>query len=707
MNLSLPHRRIVAAVSRLYSLRLFLWLLIFFITTCSTAFPQSLTENPYSTAYRNSFGKLPKQPTAGDWMFANWVKSETELLSGKWSDFSKQLKDWDSQQEVYRQQLRDMLGLDPLPEKTDLKATVTNVLTHPEFTVENLHFQSRPGLYCTANVYVPKNINGRVPAVLYLCGHGAVKENGISYGNKTHYQHHGAWFARNGYVCMVLDSVQLGEIEGKHHGTHHLDMWWWNSRGFSAAGPEAWNCVRALDYLQSRADVDPDKLGVTGRSGGGAYSWWIAALDTRIKAACPVAGITDLQNHCVDGCVEGHCDCMYMVNSFRWDYSMVAALVAPRPLLICNTDKDSIFPLDGVVRLHGNVRRFYDHFGSPDKLGIAITEGGHVDTQELQMPVMRWFNKWLKNSNAPVNNFAEKYFTVKELKVLAAIPEDEITSRCYENFTTLATNDKPHSPESIVEELRSKTFGAWPWMPSEIEVPIPRVLSEKVLGKVRLTVYKCASQADINLRLYVLQPDDNKPIKNVTFAIQDAAGFDENLNFLCNGFDEILKDEAALLKNTQEKISNFEKGISELSDRNEAIVLCVPRGVGLTALGGDAKYQTQVRRRLMLLGSTMASGQVYDCIRALDLVRSLESFKSAKFKMVAEPEMTEVGCFAVLMGAKVDSLELKFAPRADQQAADFLNWSRIVTPEQLLKLVQEKASTVVLNVKQPSPKLPE
>ena len=72
--------------------------------------------------------------------------------------------------------------------------------------------------------------------------------------------------------------------------------------------------------------------------------------DERIKAAVPVAGITDLENHVIDGTVEGHCDCMYFANTYGWDYPQVAALVAPRPLLISNTDRDSIFPLGGVVR---------------------------------------------------------------------------------------------------------------------------------------------------------------------------------------------------------------------------------------------------------------------------------------------------------------------------------------------------------------------
>jgi cephalosporin-C deacetylase-like acetyl esterase len=111
----------------------------------------------------------------------------------------------------------------------------------------------------------------------------------------------------------------MGEIEGIHHGTYRYGMWWWNARGYSSAAVEAWNCIRALDYLETRPEVDANRFGVTGRSGGGAYSWWVAALDERIKVAVPVAGITSLQNHVVDGCVEGHCDCMYQVNTYRWD----------------------------------------------------------------------------------------------------------------------------------------------------------------------------------------------------------------------------------------------------------------------------------------------------------------------------------------------------------------------------------------------------
>ncbi len=211
----------------------------------------------------------PKLDTSrGDRMIAEYFRLETQKLQDACLTDVKDLADWKAKREEFRRQLLEMLGLDPWPERTDLHATVTGRTEHEEFVVEKLHFQSRPGLYVTGNLYVPRNLQGRAPAILYVCGHGALKKDGVSFGNKVSYQHHGGWFARNGYVCLTIDTLQMGEIEGIHHGTYRYKMWWWLNRGYTPAGVEAWNCVRALDYLQTRPEVDPERLGVTGRSGG-------------------------------------------------------------------------------------------------------------------------------------------------------------------------------------------------------------------------------------------------------------------------------------------------------------------------------------------------------------------------------------------------------------------------------------------------------
>ena len=108
-----------------------------------------------AAAYRNPYGKLPASPTPGDRMFADYFRAETQTLQERCLADIQTLDDWNQRKDKYRAQLHEMLGLYPLPPKTDLKATVTGKIDHPEFTVEKLHFQSMPGLYVTANLYVP------------------------------------------------------------------------------------------------------------------------------------------------------------------------------------------------------------------------------------------------------------------------------------------------------------------------------------------------------------------------------------------------------------------------------------------------------------------------------------------------------------------------------------------------------------------------
>jgi hypothetical protein len=392
--------------------------------------------------------------------FSAYFAAETQMLAERCLAEIETKEDWDAEVDTYRQQLQYMLGLDPMPERTPLQPVITGSHEREGIVVENLHFQSSPGLYVTGNLYRPKTVTDKLPGILYVCGHGRAVKDGISYGNKTYYQHHGAWFARNGYVCLVIDTIQLGEIEGIHHGTYKYKMWWWNTRGYTPAGVEAWNGMRAIDYLQSRPEVDGERIGVTGRSGGGAYSWWIAALDQRVKCAVPVAGITSLKNHVVDGCIEGHCDCMYMVNSHRWDFAQVAALVAPRPLLISNTDKDSIFPLDGVVDVYTKTKRIYDLLGASNKIGLHITEGPHKDTQELRVHAFRWLNRWLKNDDSLITIPAEKLFTLEELRVFKELPADEIVTRIHETFVPRAEPGEIGTTEHLAF-LKQHCFKAW------------------------------------------------------------------------------------------------------------------------------------------------------------------------------------------------------------------------------------------------------
>ena len=119
---------------------------------------------------------------------------------------------------------------------------------------------------------------GRFPAILFNHGSGRTVDD-LTVGRGP--ESIGPLFARHGYVCLVLDSLQLGEIAAIHHGTYREGRWWWHSRGYTPAGVECLNGIRGIDYLISRPDVDPQRIAVTGISGGGAATFWIAAADER------------------------------------------------------------------------------------------------------------------------------------------------------------------------------------------------------------------------------------------------------------------------------------------------------------------------------------------------------------------------------------------------------------------------------------------
>lgn len=629
----------------------------------------------------------------GDRLIADYFRAETRALADRCLADITTLETWTARRDGYRRQLLEMLGLEPMPERTDLRAVITGRIERTECTVEKLQFQSRPGLYVTATLYLPKDRAAPAPAVLYLCGHAPVKKDGISFGNKAAYQHHGAWLAQNGYVCLILDTLQLGEIEGLHHGTYREGMWWWNARGYTPAGVETWNAIRALDYLQSRPEVDGARIGVTGRSGGGAYSWYLAAVDERVKVAVPVAGITDLENHVVDGCVTGHCDCMYLVNTYRWDYPLVAALVAPRPLLISNSDKDSIFPLEGVVRTHAKVRAVYRLYDAADKLGLQITEGDHNDTQELRLHALTWFNRHLKGKDPPIETTARALFAPEELRVFEALPEDAINARIHETFVLAAAPPEvPATPaawtrqrETWLAWLRERVFGGWPETP---EPPNVETTVSVERNGVRLRILAFNSQRPFRLPLCLLDAGGRSRASSVTLRVLDEVGWQRLGAALRHGFGEVPGLEAL----PEPDAAGFARLRESVRGSAGPVAFFAPRGVGPTAWDASEPGRTQLRRRFMLLGQTLDGIRVWDVRRAVQALGAVEGLTESRVTLRGEGPMSAITLYAALFEPRITGLELGNLPGSHRDGPDFLNVLRALDIPQAVALAVERCS---------------
>lgn len=663
------------------------------------AFSAALAKSPYPE-------KTPDTP--GNKLLDRYFAGEARTLAETGGLHGIQsAEDWKAKAPEYRRQLFEMLGLDPLPEKTALNPVKTGELKGEGFRVEKMHFQSMPGLYVTANLYLPEKVEKPLPTILYVCGHANVIENGISLGNKTGYEHHGVWYARHGYACLIIDTVQLGEIRGEHHGTYSKKRWWWYSRGYTPAGLEAWSCIRALDYLETRSEVDKTKFGVTGRSGGGAYSWWITALDERIKASAPTAGVTDMQNQVIDGCIEGHCDCMFFVNTHRWNFSRLVALAAPRPLLIVNTDKDTIFPIDGVFRIFTDVRRIYEMLGAEAALGLQVGEGPHKDLQTINIGAFHWFERHLKGADSmQILDGAPKTLTKADLRVFTEIPKDEKNTTADEIFVPMAkTPEMPTNAADFAKlgdgwkkALSEKVFGGWP---QEIASVNPQKEGSIERDGVRMSVYDFESQSPYRLRIYLTHREGLRleDLELVALNVLDEEGWESFTTTYNSRFAKLIETFPGTPKD--DKAFESEKKMFETFKWGMAYIC--PRGIGATEWSGSEKAQTQRLRRFYLLGQTVDGMRVWDIRRAVQSLRAIGGLGETKLWVQAHRDMAVDALYASIFEENITRLDLHDLPATHNgtvkdsasAAAPMLNVLKYLDLPQAAALAAQKTKLVI------------
>jgi dienelactone hydrolase len=663
----------------------------------------SLVSLIFVSAFPLHAADAPSETTRGDRLRDGYFRQQVKLIADADLADIKTRADWEKKRPEFRRQFFDMLGLWPLPPRTDLHAAITGKVETDLFTVEKLHFQSSPGLYVTANLYVPKRAKLPAPAILYVCGHANTVIDKVSYGSKVNYQHHPAWFASHGYVCLILDTLELGEIPGEHHGTYRRGMWWWQELGYTPAGIECWNAMRALDYLETRKEVDAKRIGVTGRSGGGATSWWLAAADDRPQCIVPVAGITDLYSHLIegvaprlrDGVISGHCDCMYFVNTYRWDFSRVMALCAPRPLLLGNSDADDIFPVAGYRRLADKVRRVYDLYGAADRFQLLETKGPHKDTPELRIGTFRWMNRWLTNDRSEVHDDEVAKLTPQQLKVFDRLPADAINATIHESFLKAAKIELPQAPAvtrdwwmgrapELRKELSKRVFHNWPDKPPPLNA---RLAQDVKHDGLRLRACDFVSEDQVELRLWLMTAEKvDKPTLVVLNALNEA-GWQEWIGDLGPAFKEALQ----LAKEPKQDADRFRQNEKMLQSQKWAFAAVTPRGIGPTRWSEVSPFDgkpngNQIRRRFALLGQTLDGQRVWDVRRALACLRTVPDLKGVPLWLQGKNDMAGIALYASLFEPDVARLDLWHPPASHREGPIFLNVLRVLDMPQAVAL---------------------
>ncbi len=578
---------------------------------------------------------------------------------------------WQASLGERREQWLEMLGLSPLPERTPLEATVTGVLERGDYVVEKIHFQSLPGAHVAGNLYRPAKVEGRLPAVLYLCGHSKGKVN-------PPYQANPRWFGQHGYVALVLDPVQLGECQGMHHGTYREERWDWPSRGYTPAGTEVWNAMRALDYLQGRDDVDGERMGVTGLSGGGAMSWFLGAADERVKVVVPVCQSGSIERMAVDRATDGHCDCAFWINYHRWCWPDIGSLIAPRAFMIASGSEDVLWRPAGYREVAHRIRHQYAALGVPEQFELVEDLSPHGYTPKLRQAIFTFFNTHLKGDPTPVQDDVTDFVEPEEnlLVFSGQLPENDTMMRMDERLVKTAEPAMPRSEaewlsqrENALAAMRRTTFRN---LPAD---PAPRLRDQLADGGTRdgdvygSLVFDTGDGLTLAVKTRHFRdgpgPDGPGPVPTVVFAVPD----DARSTFTGGGASR--------------------PGIAP----EFASAAVEVRNTGATSVGPG--YLWTLRRMYPLVGHSLPERQIHDLLAGAALVRRDPA--TGPMALYGKGRTAALAIYAALLDPEVDELILDSPPEshASPETGELLGILRIGDLPQNLALLYPRPITFV------------
>jgi cephalosporin-C deacetylase-like acetyl esterase len=557
-------------------------------------------------------------------------------------------RQWEKRKQQTRAALHKMLWHDlRLPDGVPA-ATMTHREEHAKYTVENLVLETAPELFLTANLYLPRNGTKPFPVVLYQCGHAS----------KSRYALHGAWFATNGIAALVMDNIEMGEVEFTHHGVYAHAWFHWYSRGFSPLAVELLNARRAVDYLASRPDLDPRRIGATGRSGGGMTTFFLAAIDDRIRASAPVSGTLSTTGWVRQRLTAAHCDCQFPVNSYGVMYSEVGALVAPRAQLLCNADADRGFPMNAFTEMAEKMKEIYRIYGAGDALRTAVTPGGHSDTEAIRLPVYSFFLKEFLGKDAPVTS---------EGPVEAPAPEELV---CYRRGLPL--NERLTRIDEALIPARPRSWQEFPAAARARRI-------EELRSVLRKEVFRYFTDQPP-----VLQPEWGAPATAQgrtfrTVRFQSLEGLQVKGVFSLP--EKTVGRLPALL------IVDHRRGVpvwgneqplerNQWGDRAVLVVETVDRGSraleqNLRSFRDDDDAH-HMRRTAMVAGTTLESMQVYEILRSLELLRSLQEVDPERIAIFGKGDAGVNGMYAALLDGKAQRVILHSPPASHRQGPHYL-----------------------------------
>jgi len=390
--------------------KLLLLLSVITISGMSAICQEDYSVLDYWKYYSDAENTLYKMQTTYSFELLNQRKEEIAQLQTK--------EDWMRRQEKVKHAFEKVLG--PFTKKTPLNPVITGKLKGDGFTVEKLYFESLPGYKVTAALFLPKGKKKKFPAIIYCSGH-----SDLAFRFDV-YQHVIINLVKKGFAVFAFDPIGQGErqqyfneAEGKskfgptHEHSYPGALLFIN--GSSAAYYMIWDGIRSVDYLLTRKEIDPERIGITGRSGGGTQSSYIAAMDERIKAAAPECYITSFEYLFKSMGPQDAEQNFYHAIREGIDLADLLQIRAPKPTMMITTTRD-IFSIQGARDVFAETNQVFEAFESADHFEMVEDDAGHTSTLKNREAMYAFFQKHLDNPGSAKDQEVQR-FPVEELYI--------------------------------------------------------------------------------------------------------------------------------------------------------------------------------------------------------------------------------------------------------------------------------------------------
>jgi len=397
-----------------------------------------------------------------DGQLPQYLRSRAEVLLAEQCERKKAINTKEKvlsyQQHIREQYIANIGGLPHV--KTPLNITFTGEIDCGNFSIRMLYFESMPGYYVTANLYVPAGLSEPAPAVLFVSGHDEAAKS------SQHYQYCCRDLANNGFVVLSVDPMSQGErFQNFHKEINRPIMNWFVEHTYFGYPIEwtggsliryfLWDLVRALDVMETLPEADAARIGVTGNSGGGFQSSILMLHDPRVAAGMPVTFIKSVDDYMRTGQPQdGEMLWPRQLAMHMNDDDYLTAF-APKPAMIGAVESD-FFCVEGVLECYESAKKMYALLGVEKNLELTLVPGTHNYNIALRQAAVRFFAKHLQGVNS--NFIAQEQQDALEPSQLWATTTGQVAA-AFANFKPIwkhtAENIPPVTEDNLLDRLNA------------------------------------------------------------------------------------------------------------------------------------------------------------------------------------------------------------------------------------------------------------